>query len=73
MEMTIAHAKAAPRVMVKLAVWVMNPGPMALVAIRKTAPITAVRLKPDAPTGSVPAESLPVDLSAGVCWVIPGR
>lgn len=30
-------AKAAPMVAVKVAVWVMKPGPMAEVAIRKTA------------------------------------
>lgn len=42
-ETRIAKANAAPIVAVKVAVWVMNPGPMALVAIRKMAPITALR------------------------------
>ena len=42
-ETRIANAKAAPIVAVNVAVWVMNPGPMALVAIRKIAPITALR------------------------------
>ncbi|GHC23961.1 hypothetical protein GCM10010082_15450 [Kushneria pakistanensis] len=39
----MAKAKAAPIVAVKVAVWVMKPGPTAEVAIRKTAPISEAR------------------------------
>src|SRR5688572_26469051 len=39
----IANANAAPSCAVKVAVWVMKPGPMALVAIRNIAPSTALR------------------------------
>jgi len=35
---TNANANAAPRVAAKVVVWVMKPGPMALVAIRNIAP-----------------------------------
>src|SRR5699024_10507199 len=42
-EARIANAKEAPSVWVKVAVWVMNPGPIAEVAIRKIAPSTAPR------------------------------
>lgn len=42
-EMRIANAKAAPIVAVNVAVCVMKPGPMALVAMRKIAPMTALR------------------------------
>ena len=42
-ETRIAKAKAAPSWAVKVVVWVMKPGPMALVAIRNMAPISAVR------------------------------
>lgn len=37
-EMTIAKAKAAPSCAVKTVVWVMKPGPIALVAMRNIAP-----------------------------------
>ena len=36
-------ANAAPSVLVKIAVWVMNPGPMAEVAIRNTAAVSEAR------------------------------
>ncbi|GAA3404009.1 hypothetical protein GCM10011577_25450 [Pseudarthrobacter polychromogenes] len=39
----MAKAKAAPIWAVKTVVWVMKPGPMALVAIRNMAPRRAVR------------------------------
>jgi len=39
----MAQANAAPSWTVIAAVWVMNPGPIALVAIRKMAPSTAER------------------------------
>ena len=39
----IANANAAPIWAVNVAVWVMKPGPMALVAMRKMAPMTALR------------------------------
>ncbi|WP_244857604.1 hypothetical protein [Agromyces archimandritae] len=39
----MAKANEAPIVAVNVAVWVMNPGPMALVAIRKIAPMTLLR------------------------------
>ncbi|GAB3456355.1 hypothetical protein GCM10027519_12810 [Kineococcus endophyticus] len=39
----IAKANAAPSVAVKVAVWVMKPGPMADVAMRKIAPTTGPR------------------------------
>jgi hypothetical protein len=55
----------------------MKPGPMALVAMRNTAPITAVRLNPDSPAVPVPVPVLaagdPAGVSAGVFWVIPGQ
>ena len=51
----IAHANAAPSWPVNWAVWVRKPGPIALVAIRKTAPITAER-----PTASF--------TGLGFCW-----
>ncbi|GAA1434438.1 hypothetical protein GCM10009641_27770 [Mycobacterium cookii] len=38
MDTRIAKAKAAPSSAVKTVVWVMKPGPMALVAIRNIAP-----------------------------------
>ena len=41
---TIAKAKAAPSRMVKSVVWVMKPGPTALVAIRNMAPSRATRV-----------------------------
>ena len=41
----MAQAKAAPSETVYVAVWVMKPGPMAAVAIRKMAPRTAERLE----------------------------
>ena len=37
-EIRIAKAKAAPSWAVNCVVWVMKPGPMALVAIRNMAP-----------------------------------
>src|SRR5690606_13228460 len=43
-ETRMAKAKAAPSWTVNSVVWVMNPGPMALVAIRKTAPSKALLL-----------------------------
>ena len=43
-ETRMAKAKAAPSWTVKTVVWVMKPGPMALVAIRNMAPSKAVRL-----------------------------
>ena len=43
METRIAKAKAAPSWTVKAVVWVMNPGPMALVAMRNMAPSRADR------------------------------
>ncbi|BAB98400.1 hypothetical membrane protein [Corynebacterium glutamicum K051] len=46
----IANAKAAPSWLVKTAVWVRNPGPMAEVAMRKMAPIRALR--PEAVTAA---------------------
>jgi hypothetical protein len=39
-----ANANAAPSRAVNVVVWVMNPGPMAEVAIRNIAPSTAPRL-----------------------------
>jgi hypothetical protein len=39
----IAKAKAAPSLLVNVAVWVMKPGPMADVAIRKIAATSAAR------------------------------
>ncbi len=43
-EMRIAKANAAPICAVNVAVWVMNPGPIAEVAMRKIAPTMALRL-----------------------------
>jgi hypothetical protein len=43
MEARMPKAKAAPSFVVKVAVWVMKPGPMAEVAIRKIAAISAER------------------------------
>ena len=40
----IANANAAPSSTVKAVVWVMNPGPMAEVAIRKMAPMSVLRV-----------------------------
>ena len=55
-ETTIAKAKAAPSSMVKVVVWVMNPGPMAEVAMRNIAPRMALRrpasLSPEAGVSS---------------------
>ena len=42
----MAKAKAAPSSAVKTVVWVMKPGPMALVAIRNIAPRRAPRAPP---------------------------
>jgi hypothetical protein len=42
-----ANANAAPSWAVNVVVWVMNPGPIALVAIRNIAPSTAPRLVAD--------------------------
>ena len=55
-ETRIAKAKAAPSSAVKTVVWVMKPGPMALVAIRNMAPSRAPRvaLGPEVPGGRVP-------------------
>ena len=47
-ETRIAKAKAAPSWTVKLAVWVMKPGPMALVAMRNRAPRIAWRVELEA-------------------------
>jgi hypothetical protein len=46
MDAKIPKANAAPSVLVKVAVWVMKPGPMAEVAIRKTAAINEARRDP---------------------------
>ncbi|MFI6829093.1 hypothetical protein ACIBG5_18445 [Kribbella sp. NPDC050241] len=43
-ETTIANANAAPSDTVNSVVWVMNPGPIAEVAIRNIAPISVDRL-----------------------------
>jgi len=40
----MAKAKAAPNFTVKVVVWVMNPGPMADVAMRNIAPSTVARV-----------------------------
>jgi hypothetical protein len=58
-----AQAKAAPSWAVNVAVWVRNPGPMALVAIRKIAPSTAERAAASF-TGRCGAEL------RGVSWVM---
>ena len=42
----MAKAKAAPSSAVNTVVWVMKPGPMALVAIRNIAPSNAPRAAP---------------------------
>lgn len=42
-EIRMANAKAAPSCTVKTVVWVMKPGPMALVAMRNMAPNRALR------------------------------
>ena len=47
MDRTIAKAKAAPIVTVKTEVWVRNPGPMALVAMKNIAPKREERLAAD--------------------------
>ena len=46
---TMANANAAPSWAVKTVVWVMNPGPIALVAIRNMAPRSAPRPAAPAP------------------------
>ena len=43
METRMANAKAAPSCTVNTVVWVMNPGPIALVAMRNMAPNSALR------------------------------
>ena len=49
-ETRIANANAAPSSAVKTVVWVMKPGPMALVAIRNIAPRSAPRAPAPATT-----------------------
>ncbi|GEK67809.1 hypothetical protein PDE01_13290 [Paracoccus denitrificans] len=49
----MAKAKAAPSFAVKVAVWVMKPGPMAEVAIRKIAAMKPPRAAAEAAEGEV--------------------
>ena len=64
----IAKANAEPSFAVKVAVWVMKPGPMAEVAMRKIAAIKAPRrVLADMPLGA--AWGAVVD----VCSMLPSR
>ena len=62
-ETTIANAKAAPSLPVNTAVCVRNPGPMALVAMRKMAPRRAVRV--DALAAACPSVGPCCDVCSG--------
>lgn len=54
---TMAKAKAAPRRTVKSVVWVMNPGPTALVAIKTIAPSKATRVDERRVNTNLPAQA----------------
>ncbi|GAA1315301.1 hypothetical protein GCM10020360_18350 [Nonlabens tegetincola] len=80
-------AKAAPSVAVKVAVWVMKPGPIAEVAIKKIAPSSDARLllaKPTALLATVPLATVagpgtetslagPCSSCSGECLVLIGE
>ncbi len=53
-----AQAKAAPSWAVNVAVWVMKPGPMALVAMRNMAPSSAPRVVRECPLVGGAVDSL---------------
>ncbi|GAA1078676.1 hypothetical protein GCM10009605_14730 [Nocardiopsis composta] len=67
---TMANAKAAPSVAVNSVVWVMKPGPMALVAIRNTAPRRALR--PAARRTGAPVPFVPL-IRSSLASGPPGR
>ena len=67
METRIANANAAPISTVNTVVCVMNPGPMALVAMRNIAPSDAVNVAARAASGFPPTGVLSAGLlAAGV-------
>ena len=66
-ETRIAKAKAAPSWAVKTVVWVMKPGPMALVAIRNIAPSERPAL-----AGARGCSRCLVSVSSLLCLVVHG-